>query len=182
MSEKESSGKDVVDNKDTGNPDQIPAITSENLPEILRALSQIEKTPNIHAVGQRQEIFQGPLPPQLLNKLDKSQCDLLVNDLVESKRRDHDFRMKFLESVNVDRGKRRNQSFYKYCIAAVLSVGLVVFLVLTNNVAIIKEYIPWVMSFLGGSGLVAYNFSKKKNDGKKEIEDVMSVTKEKDEE
>lgn len=139
--------------------EKIPSDIVRELPKVVEAIERLERS-NITIEGSRH--YQGPLPLQLLEKLDKDQCDKIIDDMMLSKKQNQENQRFFLTRIFEDQNSDRSHSTFKYIFISV--IGLIIFLTLvfTNNSAIIDKYLPALFAFLGGGGIVLYNVSKKK--------------------
>jgi hypothetical protein len=144
--------------------------SQKNLKDMAGILDKLESVGIPQAIMSGERHYSGPLPLQLLNKLDKEQCDKLVDDMVQSRKRNQENQAKFMDLVFGDEAKERVHETIKYIFCGVVIAGIFLSLIFTGNSAILKEYLPVAFAFVGGSGFVMYKVNAKKSP-KIEIDD-----------
>lgn len=140
----------------------IPKLNS-SLFQLVDAIQKLDQSGISEMVMEGQKHYKGPLPLQVLEKLDKEQCDKIIDDMIQTKQKNMDNQAKFMDAVFKDQKLERLYDTIKYIFTATLGLGIFLTLVFTDNVSVLKEYLPYLFAFMGGSGLVLYNVSKKKN-------------------
>lgn|GEM_PF-6926597 len=140
---------------------EVPAHIISELPKVLDYIRSLEMSQENHQMME----YRGPLPYQVIENLDKEQKDKLIEDMVESKKRDQDTQRKFIELSHQNEERKRKHGFNKLIVSAAFLLVLYFGSVFTDSVDSLLSIIPLVSALAGGAGVgVIYMYKKIKED------------------
>lgn len=132
----------------------------------LQALAQ--KGESVRSV----QTFRGPLPPQVLNKLDKETANQLVEHFIEHVNRQDQLNEMVVQSAFADKQSERFHGTIKTIIGAIITVSIFVVSIFTNNIQFLKDLIPLVTAVLGGAGIGIYYFVRRSKKEKLPVAEI----------
>lgn len=116
---------------------------------------------------QRTQSFRGPLPPQVLDKIDSNTANKLATGYIEHVKNQDQLNDKVVESSGRNKANERFHATIRTI--TVLLIGFAVFsvCVFTNNIALLKDLIPLLAMLGGGTGIGIYMYLNKSKQFKK---------------
>lgn len=148
LAEVNSDGKKVSEGIE-----KIPSELVKNIPEIIHLLES--------NIISRKSSYEGPLPIQILENLSDKQRDKIIDDMIETNKRQFVFQDSFLKEMKEEKKEKRKHELIKMVFFALLVAGIYVFSVITQTSNILKDFLPYFLSAFGGGGIaVIYLYPK----------------------
>lgn len=169
-SEQRNEARNSIDNVEPCNTEviketyEVPVSVAHEIPKILDFIRSFEARQERHEMLQ----YQGPLPYEVINNLDKEQKDKIIDDMVESKKRDQENQKKFIELMNENENSERKYGFGRLVLAAIFFLTLYFGSILTNSMESFISMIPIASTIFGGTGIGIYYMYKRREQEEEE--------------
>jgi len=160
--------KDIVEIRE-----KIPAHLIEKIPLILKIFEDYERDGLVKTNIKSRSFFAGPLPPQILDNLNEEQKNKIIDDMINSKNKHHEFQKDLLNHISDDKKNSRLYSILKIVFISLFIGGIFIFSVFTKSSDILKDFLPYIMMAFGGGGIALIYISSKKKKDKKDINEFI---------
>ena len=134
------------------------SVKSESIP-----LSGEELIPLLERSGllARSRYFRGPLPPQVLDKIDKESADKMVTHFIQHVGNQDKLNEKLLDHLNSNTRNERKHNTIKLIFYGTIFLAVFIICIYTKNTDFLNKLISFLALLVGGTGFGLYLRDKK---------------------